>query len=180
MLVRPAGLLTVVRDLGRSERGQEEKRDPPAPLSAPRTGWPSAGSRRGVAAARWESVKKGVVTLPFCDWCPLRVYSLSPSAIGARYGYIHTHLQLGGGVEGGAAVIHVVLRGVAQEGVPHPLAHLRQSARFLHQSTRCAILNTAHRRDGYMCGPKRIHTTRRKWYVGWLQGNGHNTDDACV
>eukprot|EP00976_Prorocentrum_cordatum_P027432 556391-Prorocentrum_minimum.AAC.1 len=25
---------------------------------------------------------------PFCDGCPLSVYSLSPSAIGARYGYI--------------------------------------------------------------------------------------------
>eukprot|EP00976_Prorocentrum_cordatum_P092595 1189018-Prorocentrum_minimum.AAC.1 len=24
---------------------------------------------------------------PFCDWCPIRVYSLSPSAIGARYGW---------------------------------------------------------------------------------------------
>eukprot|EP00976_Prorocentrum_cordatum_P079102 1183407-Prorocentrum_minimum.AAC.4 len=26
--------------------------------------------------------------LPFGDWCPLRECSLSPSAIGARYGYI--------------------------------------------------------------------------------------------
>eukprot|EP00976_Prorocentrum_cordatum_P068292 1179077-Prorocentrum_minimum.AAC.1 len=25
--------------------------------------------------------------LPFCDWCPLRVYSLSPSVIGDRCGY---------------------------------------------------------------------------------------------
>eukprot|EP00976_Prorocentrum_cordatum_P086036 1186347-Prorocentrum_minimum.AAC.5 len=27
----------------------------------------------------------GIFSLPFCDGCPLRVYSLSPSAIGARY-----------------------------------------------------------------------------------------------
>eukprot|EP00976_Prorocentrum_cordatum_P000675 13259-Prorocentrum_minimum.AAC.1 len=26
--------------------------------------------------------------IPFCDWCPLRVDSISPSVIGARYGYI--------------------------------------------------------------------------------------------
>eukprot|EP00976_Prorocentrum_cordatum_P101855 1192816-Prorocentrum_minimum.AAC.2 len=30
----------------------------------------------------------GIFSLPFYDWCPLRVYSLSPSVIGARYGYI--------------------------------------------------------------------------------------------
>eukprot|EP00959_Pyramimonas_sp_CCMP1952_P172472 3603490-Pyramimonas_sp.AAC.1 len=30
----------------------------------------------------------GIFTLSCCDWCPLRVYSLSPAAIGARYGYI--------------------------------------------------------------------------------------------
>eukprot|EP00959_Pyramimonas_sp_CCMP1952_P191107 3996228-Pyramimonas_sp.AAC.1 len=30
----------------------------------------------------------GIFSLPFCDWCPPRVYSLSLSAIGARYGYI--------------------------------------------------------------------------------------------
>eukprot|EP00976_Prorocentrum_cordatum_P088557 1187360-Prorocentrum_minimum.AAC.2 len=29
-----------------------------------------------------------IFSLPFCDWCLLRVYSLSPSAIGACYGYI--------------------------------------------------------------------------------------------
>eukprot|EP00976_Prorocentrum_cordatum_P076752 1182427-Prorocentrum_minimum.AAC.1 len=30
-----------------------------------------------------------------CDWCPLRVYSLSPCAIGARYGYIPSpHVRL--------------------------------------------------------------------------------------
>eukprot|EP00959_Pyramimonas_sp_CCMP1952_P062835 1314001-Pyramimonas_sp.AAC.1 len=28
----------------------------------------------------------GIFSLPFCDWCLLRVHSLSPSAIGARYG----------------------------------------------------------------------------------------------
>eukprot|EP00976_Prorocentrum_cordatum_P112496 1195540-Prorocentrum_minimum.AAC.3 len=27
----------------------------------------------------------GIFSLPFCDWCPLWVYSLSPSAIGAHY-----------------------------------------------------------------------------------------------
>eukprot|EP00959_Pyramimonas_sp_CCMP1952_P241832 5054564-Pyramimonas_sp.AAC.1 len=27
----------------------------------------------------------GIFSLPSCDWCPLRVYSLSPSATGARY-----------------------------------------------------------------------------------------------
>eukprot|EP00959_Pyramimonas_sp_CCMP1952_P342411 7173879-Pyramimonas_sp.AAC.2 len=31
----------------------------------------------------------GIFSLPCCDWCPLRVYSLSPVAIGARCGYIH-------------------------------------------------------------------------------------------
>eukprot|EP00976_Prorocentrum_cordatum_P056868 1147241-Prorocentrum_minimum.AAC.2 len=31
---------------------------------------------------------KRIFTLPFRDWCPLRAYSLSPSANGARYGYI--------------------------------------------------------------------------------------------
>eukprot|EP00959_Pyramimonas_sp_CCMP1952_P130837 2735812-Pyramimonas_sp.AAC.1 len=30
----------------------------------------------------------GIFSLPFCDWCPLRVFSLSPSAIGACCGYI--------------------------------------------------------------------------------------------
>eukprot|EP00976_Prorocentrum_cordatum_P017821 359266-Prorocentrum_minimum.AAC.1 len=30
----------------------------------------------------------GMFSPPFCDWCPLWVYSLPPSAIGARYGYI--------------------------------------------------------------------------------------------
>eukprot|EP00976_Prorocentrum_cordatum_P034897 709574-Prorocentrum_minimum.AAC.2 len=30
----------------------------------------------------------GIFAFPFCDWCPLWVYHLSPSAIGARYGYI--------------------------------------------------------------------------------------------
>eukprot|EP00959_Pyramimonas_sp_CCMP1952_P092634 1938515-Pyramimonas_sp.AAC.1 len=30
----------------------------------------------------------GIFSLPFCDWCSLRVYSLFPSVIGARYGYI--------------------------------------------------------------------------------------------
>eukprot|EP00976_Prorocentrum_cordatum_P054007 1089321-Prorocentrum_minimum.AAC.1 len=27
----------------------------------------------------------GIFSLPLCDWCPIRVYSLSPCAIGARY-----------------------------------------------------------------------------------------------
>eukprot|EP00959_Pyramimonas_sp_CCMP1952_P079112 1653742-Pyramimonas_sp.AAC.1 len=30
----------------------------------------------------------GIFSLPLCDWCLLRVYSLSPCAIGARYGYV--------------------------------------------------------------------------------------------
>eukprot|EP00976_Prorocentrum_cordatum_P095170 1190077-Prorocentrum_minimum.AAC.1 len=30
----------------------------------------------------------GIFALPFRNWCPLRVYSLSSSVIGARYGYI--------------------------------------------------------------------------------------------
>eukprot|EP00976_Prorocentrum_cordatum_P030000 610913-Prorocentrum_minimum.AAC.1 len=30
----------------------------------------------------------GICSLPFRDWCPPQVYSLSPSAIGARYRYI--------------------------------------------------------------------------------------------
>eukprot|EP00959_Pyramimonas_sp_CCMP1952_P128966 2696939-Pyramimonas_sp.AAC.2 len=30
--------------------------------------------------------------LTFCDWCPLRVYSLSPSVIGIRYGYTRSPL----------------------------------------------------------------------------------------
>eukprot|EP00976_Prorocentrum_cordatum_P083105 1185102-Prorocentrum_minimum.AAC.2 len=30
----------------------------------------------------------GIFSLPFCHWCPLWVYSLSPYAIGARFGYI--------------------------------------------------------------------------------------------
>eukprot|EP00959_Pyramimonas_sp_CCMP1952_P223929 4682266-Pyramimonas_sp.AAC.1 len=29
----------------------------------------------------------GMFSFPFCDWCPLRGCSLSPSGIGARYGY---------------------------------------------------------------------------------------------
>eukprot|EP00976_Prorocentrum_cordatum_P075392 1181893-Prorocentrum_minimum.AAC.1 len=33
-----------------------------------------------------------IFSLPFCDWCPLWVYSLFPSAIGARYGYILSSL----------------------------------------------------------------------------------------
>eukprot|EP00959_Pyramimonas_sp_CCMP1952_P120410 2517906-Pyramimonas_sp.AAC.1 len=33
-----------------------------------------------------------IFSLPFCDWCPLRVYILSPSAIGARHGYIFSPL----------------------------------------------------------------------------------------
>eukprot|EP00976_Prorocentrum_cordatum_P115024 1195940-Prorocentrum_minimum.AAC.3 len=32
--------------------------------------------------------RTGIFSLPFRDWCPLRAYSLSPSAIGARYGHI--------------------------------------------------------------------------------------------
>eukprot|EP00976_Prorocentrum_cordatum_P079101 1183407-Prorocentrum_minimum.AAC.3 len=32
--------------------------------------------------------QRGIFSLPFRDWCPLWVYSLSPSAIGARCGYI--------------------------------------------------------------------------------------------
>eukprot|EP00976_Prorocentrum_cordatum_P062535 1176754-Prorocentrum_minimum.AAC.5 len=35
-------------------------------------------------------------SLPFCDWCPLQVYSFSPSAIGARYGYILVRCAGGG------------------------------------------------------------------------------------
>eukprot|EP00976_Prorocentrum_cordatum_P048954 988114-Prorocentrum_minimum.AAC.2 len=34
----------------------------------------------------------GTFSLLFCDWCPLRVRSLSPSAIGARYGHIRSPL----------------------------------------------------------------------------------------
>eukprot|EP00959_Pyramimonas_sp_CCMP1952_P469062 9494305-Pyramimonas_sp.AAC.2 len=30
----------------------------------------------------------GIFSLPFCDWCPLWVYSRSPSMIGAHYGSI--------------------------------------------------------------------------------------------
>eukprot|EP00976_Prorocentrum_cordatum_P068310 1179085-Prorocentrum_minimum.AAC.1 len=29
-----------------------------------------------------------IFSLALCEWCPLRVYSLSPSVIGARYEYI--------------------------------------------------------------------------------------------
>eukprot|EP00959_Pyramimonas_sp_CCMP1952_P186000 3889093-Pyramimonas_sp.AAC.2 len=32
--------------------------------------------------------QRTLFSLPFCDWCLLRVYSLFPSAIGACYGYI--------------------------------------------------------------------------------------------
>eukprot|EP00976_Prorocentrum_cordatum_P065348 1177869-Prorocentrum_minimum.AAC.3 len=32
--------------------------------------------------------RRYIFSLPFRDWCPLRAYSLSPSASGARYGYI--------------------------------------------------------------------------------------------
>eukprot|EP00959_Pyramimonas_sp_CCMP1952_P366779 7681849-Pyramimonas_sp.AAC.1 len=34
----------------------------------------------------------GIFSLPYCNWCPLRVYSLSPSAIGARHRYIRSPL----------------------------------------------------------------------------------------
>eukprot|EP00976_Prorocentrum_cordatum_P087698 1187011-Prorocentrum_minimum.AAC.12 len=35
----------------------------------------------------------GMFSLPFHDWCPLWVCSLSPSAIGARYGYVLSPLM---------------------------------------------------------------------------------------
>eukprot|EP00976_Prorocentrum_cordatum_P059381 1175467-Prorocentrum_minimum.AAC.2 len=35
----------------------------------------------------------GLFSLPFRDWCPLRVYSLFPSTIGARCGYILSPLS---------------------------------------------------------------------------------------
>eukprot|EP00976_Prorocentrum_cordatum_P106507 1194466-Prorocentrum_minimum.AAC.3 len=44
-----------------------------------------------------------VYSLSFCHWCPLRIYSLSPSAIGARYGYILSPLLRLVPATGGAA-----------------------------------------------------------------------------
>eukprot|EP00959_Pyramimonas_sp_CCMP1952_P328753 6882976-Pyramimonas_sp.AAC.1 len=35
----------------------------------------------------------GIFSLPFCDRCPIRVYSLSPSAIDAHYGYVWARFQ---------------------------------------------------------------------------------------
>eukprot|EP00959_Pyramimonas_sp_CCMP1952_P201678 4217537-Pyramimonas_sp.AAC.2 len=39
-------------------------------------------------SAEAEPLCVSIFSLPFCDWCPLRVYALSPSVIGARYGYM--------------------------------------------------------------------------------------------
>eukprot|EP00976_Prorocentrum_cordatum_P010313 206403-Prorocentrum_minimum.AAC.1 len=39
-----------------------------------------------------------IVSLPLCDWCRLRVYSLSPSVICARYGSCRTITHRGGRV----------------------------------------------------------------------------------
>eukprot|EP00976_Prorocentrum_cordatum_P077885 1182866-Prorocentrum_minimum.AAC.2 len=36
----------------------------------------------------------GLFSLPFCDWCPLWVHSLSPSAVGARYGCNSGHVEV--------------------------------------------------------------------------------------
>eukprot|EP00959_Pyramimonas_sp_CCMP1952_P436350 9137317-Pyramimonas_sp.AAC.1 len=36
----------------------------------------------------------GIFYLPFRDWCPLWVCSISPSTIGARYGYIGWHSSI--------------------------------------------------------------------------------------
>eukprot|EP00959_Pyramimonas_sp_CCMP1952_P459419 9478231-Pyramimonas_sp.AAC.1 len=44
------------------------------------------GSKAEQAAAlRGGADVVGTFSLPFCDWCQLRVYSLSPSAMGANY-----------------------------------------------------------------------------------------------
>eukprot|EP00976_Prorocentrum_cordatum_P094828 1189945-Prorocentrum_minimum.AAC.2 len=32
-------------------------------------------------------MRENIFSLPFCNWCPQQEFSLSPSAIGARYGY---------------------------------------------------------------------------------------------
>eukprot|EP00976_Prorocentrum_cordatum_P028417 576406-Prorocentrum_minimum.AAC.1 len=63
---------------------QSDAGNPTAGLSARREArdapWPLLLS--GV----WGSVPAtGIFSLPFHDWCPIRVYSPSPSAIGARY-----------------------------------------------------------------------------------------------
>eukprot|EP00959_Pyramimonas_sp_CCMP1952_P442857 9270682-Pyramimonas_sp.AAC.2 len=44
--------------------------------------------------------RDSIFSLPFRDWCPLWVYSLSPSAIGARYGYILSWLKKKGLIAG--------------------------------------------------------------------------------
>eukprot|EP00959_Pyramimonas_sp_CCMP1952_P366624 7678366-Pyramimonas_sp.AAC.1 len=42
----------------------------------------------GIQGGKGGAAATAAFSFPFRDWCPLRVYSLSPSAIGARYGYI--------------------------------------------------------------------------------------------
>eukprot|EP00959_Pyramimonas_sp_CCMP1952_P267949 5602163-Pyramimonas_sp.AAC.1 len=46
------------------------------------------GSKASAQAGPRTKAASGIFSLPSCNWCPLQVYSLSPSAIGARYGYI--------------------------------------------------------------------------------------------
>eukprot|EP00976_Prorocentrum_cordatum_P073151 1180980-Prorocentrum_minimum.AAC.2 len=56
-----------------------------------------------------------VFPLPFCDWCPLRVCSLSPSAIGARYGYVLSPLL---------RLVRVAHLAIARAGAAEPLVRL--------------------------------------------------------
>eukprot|EP00959_Pyramimonas_sp_CCMP1952_P033702 707904-Pyramimonas_sp.AAC.1 len=44
--------------------------------------------RRSTRACGRRRSATGIFSLPSRDWCPPRVYSLSPRAIGARFGYI--------------------------------------------------------------------------------------------
>ena len=50
--------------------------------------------RRVYPRRPWSTCASHIFSLPFRDWCPLRVYSLSPSAIGACYGYTGGPLAL--------------------------------------------------------------------------------------
>eukprot|EP00959_Pyramimonas_sp_CCMP1952_P158021 3304141-Pyramimonas_sp.AAC.1 len=78
-----------VREHEAPPESSRSERDHPLLPRPPRTGTPqstySASDVRVVRRAVANLPATGIFSLPFCDGCPLRAYSLFPSAMGARY-----------------------------------------------------------------------------------------------
>eukprot|EP00976_Prorocentrum_cordatum_P038685 787354-Prorocentrum_minimum.AAC.1 len=70
-----------------------------------------AGVFRRVRCSSGARARLASLLTPFCDWCLLRVYSLSPSAIGAV-----AHARHRKGCDQGG-----VIRGAGEEYPPDPL-----------------------------------------------------------